>query len=502
MVKSIKTSAQKASQSVKKNFGKIGTFVAAFPFIFVLIVFLLLVGLVATSNILNRQDETVAEAEEKPIEVETFSIGIAPKIKSQAEVEKSGVVRVLAQKSGIVQKINVSAGQEVWRGTNIAWLSTNYQGGVSEGINRQRAQENYEFSEETYQENIDNINDQRRQAELNKEQQDKLREINDQTEGRLKDIIALNDDILESVNEEIEKLEDTGADEYTKIVPAKQQKANLESSQLQLKEQLANAEYNTDEDEAPTELNEIQERITKRNLDIEEKMVDLNKELALLDLRAAQISESLMYPASPTEGIVERVFVNPGDTVNPGDLIAIITSNHNVATAIALVSPDVARQVSIIEPTAFYFKDNIITLMPTYISTEPTEGTLHSILFTFPDGLTGTFSDGTFVDIELPIGNADTSGIVPFIPIDAVYQTQDQSFVYVVERGEDNKTLVARTRQVTVGDVYGRFVEIQEGLNSGDEVILDRNVVDGDIVTTTTNLMQMRTLPDTGGSEQ
>ena len=44
---------------------------------------------------------------------------------------------------------------------------------------------------------------------------------------------------------------------------------------------------------------------------------------------------------------------------------------------------------------------------------------------------------------------------IPFVPLDAVVQTQEKAFVYVV----DSKN-VARAKKVTLGNIQGRYVEI------------------------------------------
>jgi hypothetical protein len=67
---------------------------------------------------------------------------------------------------------------------------------------------------------------------------------------------------------------------------------------------------------------------------------------------------------------------------------------------------------------------------------------------------------------------------VPFIPLDAVFQTQDQSYVFVIQGGK------AVSKSITTGQVVGGQVEVTSGLENKDQVILDRNVVAGDTVRT------------------
>ena len=48
--------------------------------------------------------------------------------------------------------------------------------------------------------------------------------------------------------------------------------------------------------------------------------------------------------------------------------------------------------------------------------------------------------------------------------------------MFVAEEG------IASSKIVKLGNVIGGFVEINEGLTEGDQVILDRNVISGDPV--------------------
>ncbi len=556
--------------SIRRSLGKAGKrslrAIDARPVVFLLSLLGFLVILIIIGSILRApqvDEEEELELSERPVSV--FSIGMAPTVRTQAEIEKSGVIQVRAQSGGVVQQINASEGEELWEGQNIAWLSTNYQGGTVQTAQRQKAQENYEFTEETYDQRKNDLEDRRKEVELSREQTEDLRKINEETEENIEDSIQLNAEILTFLTEEIEYLEEQlertdgySVDEQT-LSSLKQQKSQLTSSTNSLLSQYRSLDYETDTDNPPTELADLQERRALRNLEIEQKSLDLNNEIAKLDLRIAQINEALMYPATPVAGTVERVHVSVGDVVNPGDLIATVTGNENSATAVALVSGDIARQVSTIEPTIFSFSDSVLELYPHYVTTEPVNGDLHAILYAIPEAMQANLSDGSVLEIELPVGSAQTNSIVPFIPVDAVYQSQNQSFVYVVESGippqlleeedsaeendepvgpnwfessvdatlgwlsqylpeehiaalsdlfgrtEESETeddqpqtrLLAKPQEVELGNVYGSFVEVRSGLGQSDQVILNRTVVENEVVSID-EIPQIKSLPDTG----
>ena len=66
---------------------------------------------------------------------------------------------------------------------------------------------------------------------------------------------------------------------------------------------------------------------------------------------------------------------------------------------------------------------------------------------------------------------------VQFIPLDAVFVTNTDRFVYVLEDGQAVK------RSVTTGDIISSTVEITSGLLPSDVVILNRQVTNGQAVT-------------------
>ena len=67
------------------------------------------------------------------------------------EIEKSGVVTVVALTPGIVSKINFREGASVSKGTVLMNLATNYQGGNASRAQRQIAGVQYQNILDTYE---------------------------------------------------------------------------------------------------------------------------------------------------------------------------------------------------------------------------------------------------------------------------------------------------------------------------------------------------------------
>jgi multidrug efflux pump subunit AcrA (membrane-fusion protein) len=443
----------------------------------------LLVAIVVLGNHLRQPAPAAVAAEVPAKEVSLYHIGEAPRLQLQATIDKSGVINLVAQSSGVVQKIAVKEGDHVKRGSRIVNLSTNYQGGNAASLSRQISQTNYKFLDENLQNQKDIVNNQRDIARNVDTQNDKLREISRQSIDETSSLISLNEDIVNTLDQQISKLESmnvNGASDSA-ILAAKTGKSQVTAALNGLRSSLRNTQYTSSDDNEASKLSDLQRDVTLKQLDIQEKTLDLNKDIAKLNLRIGQVNEALMYPASPCPGVVERVYVKIGQVVNPGTLIATIRGDKNEATAVLLASQEVSAKISQIEESYIISGDTKVSVLPRYISKEPTTGTLHSILFSIPTEMADKFTNSSTVQVDVPIGYAQTTGSVPYIPLDAVYQTQEKSYVYVIDHDGNGKT-IAKVREVQLGAVYGDYVEVKSGLAKGDEVIINRNVLEGDLV--------------------
>src|SRR4029078_10240228 len=112
-------------------------------------------------------------------------------------------------------------------------------------------------------------------------------------------------------------------------------------------------------------------------------------------------------------------------------------------------------------------------------SSNATDGQLYAIFFHLPDSLSSSLTDGEFINVSVPLSTQDTTSSVPYVPLDSVYQTQENSYVFVVEKGK------AATRVVTLGQVFGDYVQVEKGLHENDQIITNRNVLTGEKVKVT-----------------
>jgi multidrug efflux pump subunit AcrA (membrane-fusion protein) len=444
-------------------------------FLLSLLIFILLIALSAQLQTVSDISES---RENEAREVVLFEIGANPRVNVQARIEKTGVVTVSALSSGVVKKVNFREGEKILAGQTIIKLSTNYQGGNASFVQRKIAENQYKSIEDTFGLQKETIQKQKNLAIKNEENAEKLSDITGQSRGRTNEIIEINKTLLGLVNDDIEELNKNPDAEIEMISALQAQKAQLLAGLGQAENALRNADLMSDTDRPPAELAKIQKDLALQQLDIQEKMLVLNKEAAELQLELAGVIEATMYPSSPFSGIVERIFVDEGDLVSPGTQLAIISqdSKNQTGSLIAYVQKDLAENVSMTVPSVIKLFSKSYKVFPFFISTEAVLGNSYAVYYPIPEVLSDEVTDEGYVEIELSIGRVDVNNAEFFVPVDSIYQTSDTSFLFVEEKGE------AKGKQIELGEIYGGFVEVKKGLARKDKVILSRNVVDGDKV--------------------
>ena len=455
------------------------SFIQRHPFWSFFLALLLLFLVIMLGNTIFKAKPVEEKKADLPKQVEIYKLGSAPRISVQAEVEKSGVVKIVALMPGIVSSINVSEGDGVTKGKQLVSLSSNYQGGNVLSLSRQIAQNQYNSSEQTYPTQKELIEKQREIARKTDANADELRDISARSIDETRSSLDFNQGLLDSTDAQITSLEAISApttDQLSALAQAKAAKAQLLGAVNQLRSALRNTEYGASGDTPPSQLSDLGREIALKQLEVQEKSLEAGRQIAKLQYKLAAVSEAQMYPAAPFGGVVERVHVRIGQQVNPGTVLVTLSGNEKNVTLVASVPKETAFNVSLLEQSSVEIGNSFMGLTPAYISQEATQGQLYSVIYHVGDEYAEQFTDSSFVKMSLPIGTARTSGIAPIIPVDSVFQTQQEAYVYVMENG------IARSKKVTLGDVQGSYVGIQDGLGSEDQVILSRTVVDGDHV--------------------
>ena len=375
---------------------------------------------------------------------------------------------------GIINSVNVVEGQEVWRGTVLVNLASNYTGGNALGVQAQLASLQYQNIKDTYDVQKEIIANRREIVNKTDENADELRAIVDRSISETNDVINLNNQVISGLQIALDAAIANGNQQETStfrplLVQAK-------SANLQLNQASRSAQFQASADKPPAQLSNLGREVALKQLEIQEKALDLSLEASRLQKALAYIAASAMAPASPFAGVVERVHVLPGQFVNPGTPIATISSSDQRASVIVKVPQRIAENVSKLETSVLFISGKTYKIVPEYISSEATDGLLYSIIIALPDEAVGKITDRDFIQVTMPIGYPDSIGTIPYLPIDIIFQTQEGAFVYVVE----NKKV--KSKKVNLGDVVGSNVAIESGLAQQELVILDRNVIEGESV--------------------
>ena len=169
---------------------------------------------------------------------------------------------------------------------------------------------------------------------------------------------------------------------------------------------------------------------------------------------------------APISGTIINKYVEVGAEINPGQKIAQIAQTDMVKIEISLPSEDIYRvqagQEAII---ANKFMGTINTIDP---AADPiTRKVRVEILY---DNSNKDLIPGTFVDISIPIEKLQkTHAEAVFIPLRAVTITQTENYVFTAVNGQAKKI------PVKTGKTTGALIEILDGLNNSDELIVEGN---------------------------
>lgn len=465
---------------MRKIFKKIGKFIDKRPFASFFIILGIFLLLIIISNILGAPKKIEKTEQPEVKQVHIYNVGSAPRMTVQAQIEKSGVIHLTALTPGVIWKINKQVGQHVEKGETLFNLSSNYQGGNASSLQRQLAQTQYQNVQDTYdlQKNI--IQKQKDLASKSDDNSDQLRDITNQSLSEIKSLIDLNNDILNSLNQNISNLESTnvGGANDALILSTKQLKSQFMAANSQANQASRAGQFAGDSNKPPAQLSDVQKDLAIKQLEFQEKMLDLGREISRIQLQIARVVEAMMYPSAPFSGTIQRIFVKEGQQVNPGTELLVLTQDleNDPTVAIAYISSDIAKKVSRLEPSIIHIGADSFKSYPSFVTEDAIQGSLYGVYFDIPNQYVTSVVEKGSIEVELPLGYFDTASVIPYIPIDAIYQTKTQSYVFVAKDGK------ASAKSLDLGNVFGSYVEVKSGLGTNDRIILDRNVIAGDLV--------------------
>lgn len=220
----------------------------------------------------------------------------------------------------------------------------------------------------------------------------------------------------------------------------------------------------TDDDEA---------KIQRNQYKIQEENIILERDLSELQLQQAKINTSRNYPASPLTGTVEKIHVETGELITQGTNLATIKGGGQI-TATVLLPQRIATLIDVTEEHFTIIENEKVVLTPLYLSKVSTNDQNYTLTLEAPEQMRESLPNNGFLDISLALKKSSENPKGFLIPIDAVTLTTDNAFVFVENDGK------AQAKTVQTGEVIGQYVTITEGLSQEDQVILNRQIKDGE----------------------
>lgn len=191
-----------------------------------------------------------------------------------------------------------------------------------------------------------------------------------------------------------------------------------------------------------------------------------------LDLAREKLTKTKIH--APMAGAVKEKKVTPGDYIRNGTPLLYLTLNNPVKLNFTVTEKDVARlkigQECLFRVDAFPDREFKGKLNVIYPNLEERTRSLQLEALVPNSGM--LLKPGLFAHVTLYTGNAVDKAVVP---ITALLYENNKVKTFVVEGDK------AKERFVRIGGKYGEYMEIVEGLNGGEQLVVvgQNNLAEG-----------------------
>jgi RND family efflux transporter MFP subunit len=201
-------------------------------------------------------------------------------------------------------------------------------------------------------------------------------------------------------------------------------------------------------------------------------------DVAKINLDMAKNQQESLIVRAPTNGIIGEVIPHKGDIVSPQSSLTQIVNPDQFVLKVGVNADDALKitnaSVAQVLIGGKYIPVGIKTLSPTADATSK----LVTVTLTLPHIF---FRANQTLDAQISLSsNMDPhAGSMIYVPLDALIIGTQEKYVYVYDNGK------ARKVNVTIGAIEGDQVEVLEGLQPNDQVILEgaKDLLDGQAVT-------------------
>jgi len=433
---------------------------------------LLFIGLFAAALATNGTDEPEAEVTPRILQVNGFTFGETPvQEEVVGTIKNQNTLTLVAQSNGPVQSVLVTEGAKVYRGTTIVQQETAYAAGNVQAVATQLATKNAQLATESLESTVRQVSLSREQADLSRDNTENLREIAEKSISETKQIIELSETIAETIEDNLEA-EQAGTNDPATVQTLRQALLGAQSGLNQARQGLRSLEYQTDTDNPQSKLADLQRQVVQESTELQLKSAQLQKDIAQLNVRQAQIAQAATRVTAPIAGTVEKVFVRPGQFVSPGTPVAVIKGETDLLLEI-LVAGKVALQVDDSQNAVVKgLSGNAVTLPIQHVSAAPVSGSLYQVLIQVPAEYEPFVFQNQTVAVTLPLHKTSLAAGNSFVPLDALFVSNTGRYVFIEQDGK------AVQKPVETGEIVGTGIEITSGLVPGEIILLDRRVID------------------------
>mgnify|MGYP006272211781 CR=1 FL=1 len=213
--------------------------------------------------------------------------------------------------------------------------------------------------------------------------------------------------------------------------------------------------------------NDLTERGVAPQSRLDEVNAGLERAQARVEAIEARVADRIIR--APFTGVLGLREVSPGELVRPGDVIARLDDTSTIKLDFTL--PE--RFLSVIEPgievqaRAAAFDEEVFDGQIAQIDSRVDPATRAVTVRALVDNADGRLRPGMLMTVKV---RRDIRS-APAIPEAAVSRLRDQTFVYVIEAGEQGP--VAKQREVRLGQRDAGMFEVLAGLEPADQVVAE-----------------------------
>jgi membrane fusion protein (multidrug efflux system) len=191
-----------------------------------------------------------------------------------------------------------------------------------------------------------------------------------------------------------------------------------------------------------------------------------NLQKAKSDYENAKLLFSRTSVTSPMDGIIRRMDAKVGLQLSIGDPIAEILAIDRMKAVVGIPESDVTavRELENVDLTVQALGDKIITGKKYFLSPSPESTARLYNLELEIDNSGGEVLAGMFIRADIVKKQIDKTLAVPFY---SVISRNDEQYVFIEEEG------IAKKRMVKLGIMEKWMVQITEGLNPGDNLLIE-----------------------------